>query len=60
MKLENMEQGVCPNCGSVNVKLKRIEKEVNIVIWYECQECECEFIEGYSFDVKGIVGGDAD
>lgn len=50
----NMEPGCCPNCGSDNANVVRIDKGYNILVWYECRECGGEFIECYSMDSKGI------
>ena len=48
------EQDVCAKCGSENVKITGIQKDVNILIWYICNECGAEFIDCFEFTAKGV------
>ena len=57
MSIEYMEQGVCAKCGSGNVNLFRIERDVSILLWFECADCGCEYIEMYEYIIKGIMPG---
>ena len=50
----NMEVGCCPHCDSDITDVVRIDKGVNILVWYQCRDCGGEFIECYSMDSKGI------
>ena len=59
-RISYMKQGVCAECGSELVKLTKIEKEANILVWYECANCGCEFIEVYTFEIKGVTVGGID
>lgn len=52
------EQDICPKCGSENVRVQRIEKDVNILFWYECNECGTHFLDCFEFTCKGIVPED--
>ena len=60
MSVNYVEQGVCGNCGSDFLKLTRIDKDVNILAWYECLCCGYETIEVYEFTIKGVSKGDTD
>lgn len=50
----NMEPGYCPHCDSDYTEVVRVDKDVNILVWYECCDCEGSFIECYSMASKGI------
>ena len=60
MMVEYMEQGVCGVCGSEHLEFRRIEKDVNVLVWYECPNCGWETIEVYEFTVKGVTEGEVD
>lgn len=49
------DQGLCPHCGSSDVTMESIEFGVSILITYECNDCECEFIDVYENTIKGIA-----
>ena len=49
------DQGICPHCGSRDVTMVGIEFGVDILITYECNNCECEFIDVYENTIKGIT-----
>lgn len=49
------DQGLCPNCGSSDVTMESIKFGVDILITYECNDCECEFIDVYENTIKGIA-----
>lgn len=51
----NMEPSCCAWCGSPATKLVRMERDVNILLWFECFDCGGEHIECYSMDSKGIT-----
>lgn len=53
-RVEHMEQGVCANCGSGNIELGHIDFGVSILLWFECEDCGCEYIEAYDYSLKGI------
>lgn len=55
MKDKKMEPGFCPRCECDVLDMMRVEKDVNILIWYECRGCGGTFIECYSLDSKGLV-----
>ena len=55
---KHMEQGRCANCGSGNVCREGIEgggPGENILVFFFCGNCGCEFIELYEYTCKGII-----
>ena len=53
--VEFMEQGTCAQCGSLYVVQTAVEKDVNVLVWYRCRECGCEFVEMYEYSCKGVL-----
>lgn len=52
---EYMEQGVCAKCGSGDVELFRVERGANVLLWFKCEDCGCEYIEAYEYSCKGCI-----
>lgn len=53
-----VEQGRCAKCGSYDIKPVTImggRPGENIIAFFECEECGCEYIEVYEFTCKGVV-----
>lgn len=55
MKDKKMEPGFCPKCGSHTLSWGRMDKGVKIMLWQQCNDCGCVFIERYGLEDKGIV-----
>lgn len=53
----DMEPGYCPACDSGDARVFRVDKDVNILVWYECRDCGQIFVECYSMTSKGIPEG---
>lgn len=53
-RISYMEPGVCAECGSDRTTIVRMDKGYNVLLWYECNECGCEFIEAYDYSSKGV------
>ena len=49
-----IEQGICAKCGSGNTEVTSIQWDVSVVMWRECHDCGCVFLEAYDYATKGV------
>lgn len=61
MNINYMENDVCADCGSGDVRFMKMEHFNNtILLYFYCTDCGCVYIERYTYDTKGIIENDED
>lgn len=61
MRVNYMEQGCCAECGSGNVRSTHVlfgRSGENILAFFVCNECGCEFFDMYECTTRGICCDD--
>lgn len=57
MHINFVEQGLCADCGSENIKPVNLVgggPGENLLAFFECEDCGCKFIECYVYASKGM------
>lgn len=53
-----VSQGMCASCGSENVHPVTLvggRRGENILVFFGCDDCGCDYIECYEYESKGII-----
>ena len=58
MHVNYVEQGCCGECGSENVEPTDLiggRPGENILAFFVCNDCGCQYIEVYTYSCKGVI-----